>query len=359
MLNEQPHKEKVLEGELLPLKPFDSTSALLAFKSLNHDIDEEWVQWAQEMIAIGFDTEHLRILAGASKPFNQFEMHELTDQVLAELNLDYRDQDKVLKDYARYLINLFLNGNVDSLKTLESLKNVFLQSIDKEYLRDFYTLWNAKIALMDDTHQWYWDGATRENIEDIITNNFIQWKKLHYPAEVDFEKRQVQVQPTSNAVTLKLIHSKMFRRLFPFLTAIFLISWFSILIPMPIIWAVILSIAGFAVPPIVGIYSQNFKREGYLSIDEENVVLARNENLPRIFPIGMLQHFKISRGATVHHYDDDTYPHTTHDNWISFTYHGHAYKAEFSIKDREENEKFEEIVRKLRRKYPDFYYESI
>ena len=43
----------------------------------------------------GFDTEHLTILAGESEPFNQFQMQELADKVLAELQLDYSDKDNL------------------------------------------------------------------------------------------------------------------------------------------------------------------------------------------------------------------------------------------------------------------------
>jgi hypothetical protein len=101
------------------MKPVKSTAEILAFKALNRDVDKTWVDWAVDMLIAGFDTEHLTILAGESEPFNQFQMQELAEKVLVELQLDYSDNSE---------------------------------------------------------NQWYWDGATRENIEKIITDYFTAWK---------------------------------------------------------------------------------------------------------------------------------------------------------------------------------------
>jgi hypothetical protein len=86
------------------MKPVKSTAEILAFKALNRDVDKTWVDWAVDMLIAGFDTEHLTILAGESEPFNQFQMQELAEKVLVELQLDYSDKDQTIKNYACYLI---------------------------------------------------------------------------------------------------------------------------------------------------------------------------------------------------------------------------------------------------------------
>jgi hypothetical protein len=43
-----------------------STYEVLAFKSLNRDVTESWIEWALQMIFRGHETEHLIILAGKS-----------------------------------------------------------------------------------------------------------------------------------------------------------------------------------------------------------------------------------------------------------------------------------------------------
>ena len=158
------------------MKPVKTTAEILAFKVLNRDIDKAWVDWAVDMLMAGYDSEHLTILAGESEPFNQFQMQELADKVLAELQLDYSDKDQTIKNYACYLIDKSLNGELDNFKVLDILKDICIELDYKKYLYDFYSLYFAKDDLSYSENQWYWDGATRDNIEKIITDYFKTWK---------------------------------------------------------------------------------------------------------------------------------------------------------------------------------------
>jgi hypothetical protein len=158
------------------MKPVKTTSEILAFKALNRDIDKAWVDWAVDMLMAGYDTEHLTILAGESEPFNQFQMQELADKVLAELQLDYSDKDQTIKNYACYLIDKSLDGELDNFKVLGILKDICIELDYEKYLYDFYSLYFAKDDLSYSENQWYWDGAKRDNIEKIITDYFTTWK---------------------------------------------------------------------------------------------------------------------------------------------------------------------------------------
>ena len=149
---------------------------ILVVKALNRDINKIWVDWAVDMLMAGYDTEHLAILAGESEPFNQFEMQELTDKVLAELQLDYSDKDLTIKNYVCYLIDKSLDGELDNFKVLDILKDICIELDYEIYLYDFYSLYFAKEDLSHSENQWYWDGATRENIDRIITDYFRTWK---------------------------------------------------------------------------------------------------------------------------------------------------------------------------------------
>lgn len=158
------------------MKPVNSTPEILAFKALNRDIDKTWVNWAIDMLKAGYDTEYLTILAGESEPFNQFQMQELTDKVLTELQLKYSDKDQTIKNYASYLIDKSLDGELDSFKVLDILKDICIELDYVKYLYDFYSLYFAKDDLSYSEIQWYWDGATRQNIDKIITDYFKTWK---------------------------------------------------------------------------------------------------------------------------------------------------------------------------------------
>jgi len=128
------------------------------------------------MLMAGYETEHLIILAGESEPFNQFEMHSLANKVLAELQLDYSDKEQTIKNYTCYLIDKSLDGELDNVKVLDILKDICIELDYEKYLYDFYSLYFAKDDLSYSENQWYWEGATRENIEKIITDYFTTWK---------------------------------------------------------------------------------------------------------------------------------------------------------------------------------------
>jgi hypothetical protein len=68
-----------------------STKEILAYRTPNRVVDERWVDWAVSMLEQGYDTPHLRVLAGESPPFNQFEMVALADRAFEELGLDWSD----------------------------------------------------------------------------------------------------------------------------------------------------------------------------------------------------------------------------------------------------------------------------
>ncbi len=49
---------------------------ILAWKVFDISVDEKWAGWAVEMMQAGFETESLPML---DKPYNQFELKELTE----------------------------------------------------------------------------------------------------------------------------------------------------------------------------------------------------------------------------------------------------------------------------------------
>jgi hypothetical protein len=158
------------------MQALEESTERLAIRALNRDIDKTWVDWAVNMLMSGYDTEHLRILAGETEPFNQFQMIELIDKVFAELGLPYSDEQQTLRNYACWLVERSLSGQLDNFKVLEILKDICIDlDLDDNYF-DFYLLYFAKDDLSYSTEQWHWDGATRDNIETIITDYFKSWR---------------------------------------------------------------------------------------------------------------------------------------------------------------------------------------
>lgn len=159
------------------MKPVESTYEIIAWKHLNQSVDEKWSSWAVDMMTVGFETEHLVELAGIEKPYNQFELKDLTNKVFEELNLDYTDQEKVVIDYVTYLAKQVLNDNRDLLKTLREIKDLCIALDYDSKIYDFYSLYFAKEDLNYDTVQRYWNGADRTNIDQICIDYFKKWHK--------------------------------------------------------------------------------------------------------------------------------------------------------------------------------------
>ena len=151
-------------------------------KSLDLPIGEEGVDWAIEMIEAGFESENLYMLAGHSKPYNSFELGELTNCVLKDLGLDYSNHDSTTKNYVYYLIKESIDRPATYLKTLSELCNICRElNYDERYM-NFYFLYYAKDELKLFNVQFYWDGADRNNIDKIIAEQFNNWI-IHYELE--------------------------------------------------------------------------------------------------------------------------------------------------------------------------------
>lgn len=152
-----------------------STYRVLMKKAFNEDIDESWVEWALEMMEAGYESDNLYILAGITKPYNQFELQELTDKVLADLNLETSDKSLTIRNYVYYILSKTINEPSKYLETLKEVKDICIElDMDKEYM-DFYLLYFAKDDLNELENQWYWDGVDRNNIDKIIKEKFQEY----------------------------------------------------------------------------------------------------------------------------------------------------------------------------------------
>ena len=161
----------------------ESTYEILAFKALKREVTDAWMEWAIEMIENGYETEHLLVLAGISKPYNQFYLDELTAKVFQELALDWSSQQEVLSNYSAYLAGEALDGKRSYREVLRTLKDICIELNYEETLMDFYLLFFALDDLVSLEKQVYWPNATRENINEIIADYFRSWRDEQYGRE--------------------------------------------------------------------------------------------------------------------------------------------------------------------------------
>jgi len=153
-------------------EPVLSTYRILKEKACNADINESWAEWAIEMMQVGYEAISLYQLAGISKPFNQFELQDLTKEVLEDLKLDYSDKRKTTKNYVYYLINSNINKPDNYFGILKELTEIYYElDMDREF-QNFSLLYWAKDDLIYENYQHYWEGANRSNIDKIIKEQF-------------------------------------------------------------------------------------------------------------------------------------------------------------------------------------------
>jgi len=157
------------------MQPVPSTAEIIAYKMLNRGVEGTWANWAVKMLMVGFDTENLVILAGIYPPYNQFELRVLTDKVFKELNIDYTDKEKVLKNYASYLVSQCLAVQKDYFFVLNILRDIWIELDGDDTLNDFnYFYWAKDDLLYADQHKYY-DPAFCSNIDSIIKDYFESW----------------------------------------------------------------------------------------------------------------------------------------------------------------------------------------
>jgi hypothetical protein len=161
------------------MKYINSTYEILQFKAPNRDVTEVWINWAIDMVSAGFETEHLIILAGISKPYNQFYLQDLTSKVFNELSLDFSSVKETSFQYATFLAGEVQAGCRNQYEVLQTLKQV-CQDLDyPKELMDFCLLFWAVDDLRYTDMQHYWNGANRKNIDSIISDYFEKCVQEH------------------------------------------------------------------------------------------------------------------------------------------------------------------------------------
>ena len=160
------------------------TYKIVAFTEIQQVDTNESIDWAIEMMELGYESPTLYMLAGFNKPTNYFEVIDYVTDTVKELGLEMKNGDNAILSYASYYVHQIAK----SQKVRENLTDLykFCQMRDYEDLvYDFYLLYWAWDALdyEDNEYNHYWEGARRANIENIVideANNWIEKNKKHY-----------------------------------------------------------------------------------------------------------------------------------------------------------------------------------
>ena len=149
------------------------TDKMLAFAAVPCFRYDEAVDWAVEMLVRGYDTPSLLILAGLSKPTDQWEALGYLQAAVRELGLSFDDQEAAALRYARYLVGQVAAGHRAALKELH---REYYDAFSGLYLQDFISLhWAWEDFDLGDTYSPYWPDATPSTIEQLAIAKARQW----------------------------------------------------------------------------------------------------------------------------------------------------------------------------------------
>jgi hypothetical protein len=161
----------------------DLTYKVVAFSEIPDFNTDESVDWAFEMVELGYNTPSLLMLAGLTKPTNYFHAIEYLKAALQELNLEVKFGKEAIISYGSFYITKIAAGN----EVKRNLEEVYIlnQSLDHEKtLYDFSTLhWAWGDLDYRDDYQYYWEGANKGNIKAIVIDSAKKWleeNREHY-----------------------------------------------------------------------------------------------------------------------------------------------------------------------------------
>ena len=160
------------------------TYKIVAFTEIQQVDTNESIDWAVEMMQLGYDSPTLYMLAGINKPTNYFEVIDYVTDTVKELGLEMKSGDNATLSYASFYVHQIAKEKAIRENLTELYK--FCQMRDyEELVYDFYLLYWAWDDLDDEDNDFnhYWDVARRENIEQIVIDVAKKWidkNKEHY-----------------------------------------------------------------------------------------------------------------------------------------------------------------------------------
>ncbi|MBT2561173.1 hypothetical protein J7E50_10055 [Pedobacter sp. ISL-68] len=157
------------------MRTSDLTSKMLAYRYLkDFDIDQS-IDWAVEMLSLGYETPSLMILAGISKPANFFEAEKHLLSSFNELVIVLPEKHEAIVGYCRTFIEKMAKA-IDVKSNLKALYSTGLAFDYEKPIFDFYLLYWAWCDLdYGEAYQHYVPEATKDNIKEFVTKKAIGW----------------------------------------------------------------------------------------------------------------------------------------------------------------------------------------
>ncbi|MGI4833534.1 MAG: hypothetical protein ACRYFK_08750 [Janthinobacterium lividum] len=138
------------------------TDKMLAFAEVPSFRYDEAVDWAVDMLMRGYDTPNLLILAGLSKPTNQWEALGYLRAAVRELGLSFEEGEAAMRRHLQYLVGRVAASHRDALI---ELYREFTGTDYSASLQDLLSVhWAWEDFDLGATFSYYWPAATPQTI---------------------------------------------------------------------------------------------------------------------------------------------------------------------------------------------------
>ena len=154
---------------------YPTTARILAERALEMACGQLCVDWAVGLLVEGHSGHYVQMLASLDPPLNPFEVADLRDRTLREMGASALVGPQAILTYARELLIGLLQGQGEIVDVLATLKDLCIRHDYDRDLFDFYRLFFAYRDLQTTANQWYWPGASRDNIESIVLQRAAQF----------------------------------------------------------------------------------------------------------------------------------------------------------------------------------------
>jgi len=125
------------------------------------------IDWAIHMMQKGINNENMRIIASFSMPVDREEIKPYVSGVLSDLKLEEKLGEYSIINECHYHIQQIID-EYKIRKNLSSLYELHLDNNHSEYTSPFYLLYHGWSDLETAGYNYYYDGATLNNISTIV-----------------------------------------------------------------------------------------------------------------------------------------------------------------------------------------------
>ncbi len=152
----------------------DLTYKIIAFQEISEITTSEIIQWAVEMVQLGYKSDNLIMLASFEKSSNFYEIESYLTKAFDELNLNSKKGKEAFINYSFYYV-LKISEKKNVKENLTELYKYCQKWDYEETIYDFYLLYWAWSDFEYFEYSSYWHEANKENIESIVVEKANEW----------------------------------------------------------------------------------------------------------------------------------------------------------------------------------------